>query len=140
MDRVVIDTSVVINALIGQTGPAREILRRCLQGEIRPLISTALFLEYESVSRREHVIELCPLSSEQITDLLAALFSVCEWVNIHYLWRPNLKDEGDNFLIELAVAGNAHAIITQNLKDLRNAELTFDNLAILSPKEYLRGV
>ena len=75
-----------------------------------------------------------------MSELLAAFFSVCEWVQIHYLWRPNLKDEGDNFLIELAVAGNAESIITNNLKDLRNAELQFDGLRVLAPEDYLRGV
>lgn len=140
MDKVVIDTSVLISALIGKAGPAREIVRRCLQAQLRPLVSTALFLEYESVSKRPNIKELCPLTEEEISELLAAFFAVCEWVQIHYLWRPNLKDEGDNFLIELAVAGNAKCIITNNLKDLRNAELQFDGLKVYAPEEYLRGV
>lgn len=76
----------------------------------------------------------------EVSELLAAFFSVCEWVQIHYLWRPNLKDEGDNFLIKLAVAGNAESIITNNLKDLRNTELQFDGLKVLAPEDYLRGV
>ncbi|MCC2604513.1 putative toxin-antitoxin system toxin component, PIN family [Planctobacterium marinum] len=140
MDKVVIDTSVLISALIGKAGPAREIVRRCLQAQLRPLVSTALFLEYESVSKRPNIKELCPLTEEEISELLAAFFAVCEWVQIHYLWRPNLKDEGDNFLIELAVAGNSKCIITNNLKDLRNAELQFDGLKVYAPEEYLRGV
>ena len=80
------------------------------------------------------------LHKTKSTNYLQHFFSVCEWVQIHYLWRPNLKDEGDNFLIELAVAGNAESIITNNLKNLRNAELQFDGLRVLAPEEYLRGV
>ncbi len=140
MNKVVIDTSVLISALIGKTGPAREVIRRCLLGQLKPLISTTLFLEYEAVSKRNKIKELCPLTEADVNELLAAFFSVCEWVQIHYLWRPNLKDEGDNFLIELAVAGNAESIITNNLKDLRNAELQFDGLRVLAPEDYLRGV
>ncbi|MDY6882429.1 MAG: PIN domain-containing protein, partial [Pseudomonadota bacterium] len=30
MKKVVIDTSVLISALIGKTGPAREAIRQCL--------------------------------------------------------------------------------------------------------------
>jgi predicted nucleic acid-binding protein len=60
-------------------------------------------------------------------------------VPIYYLWRPNLKDEGDNFLIELAVAGNAEIIVTNNVKDLGSAELSFENLQIYKPEELLRG-
>ena len=140
MKKVVIDTSVLISALIGKTGPAREVIRQCLLGRLKPLISTTLFLEYETVSKRDKIKELCPLTEDEVNNLLAAFFSVCEWVQIHYLWRPNLKDEGDNFLIELAVAGNAESIITNNLKDLRNAELQFDGLRVLAPEDYLRGV
>ena len=36
-----------------------------------------------------------------------SFLSLCEWVPVYYLWRPNLRDEGDNHLIELAVAGRA---------------------------------
>ncbi|OFC70050.1 putative toxin-antitoxin system toxin component, PIN family [Alteromonas confluentis] len=140
MNTVVIDTSVLISALIGKAGPAREIIRRCLLGQLKPLVSTTLFLEYETVSKRPKIRELCPLTEDEVNTLIASFFGVCEWVQIHYLWRPNLKDEGDNFLIELAVAGNAGFIITNNLKDLRNAELQFDGLKIYSPEQYLRGV
>jgi predicted nucleic acid-binding protein len=58
----------------------------------------------------------------------------------YYLWRPNLKDEGDNFLIELAIAGNAAIIVTNNVKDLHSAELVFDNLRVCKPEQILREV
>ena len=140
MSRVVIDTSVLISALIGKTGPARAVLRQCLNGNLKPIISTALFLEYEAVSKRRQIRDLCPLTESEVEQLLAAFFSVCEWVQIHFLWRPNLKDEGDNFLIELAVAGNADVIVTNNLRDLRNAELQFENLRVLRPEQLLGGI
>jgi predicted nucleic acid-binding protein len=60
-------------------------------------------------------------------------------VSIYYLWRPNLKDEADNHLIELAVAGNAQIIATHNLKDFQNSELLFPNLSILKPEEIIRS-
>lgn len=138
-EKVVIDTSIVISALIGKQGPAREVLRRCLLCEYRPLISNALFLEYEEVSNRKTIIRQCPLTEREIRELLNAFYSVCEWTPIYYLWRPNLQDEDDNFLIELAIAGNATSIITNNIKDLKGAELSFPNLKILPPEKLLRG-
>ncbi len=136
---IVIDTSVLISALIGKEGPSREILRLCLLGKYKPLISNALFQECEDVSRRKNIIDLRPLTSKEVRELLNAYYSVCHWVPIYFLWRPNLKDEGDNFLIELAVAGNSNLIITNNIKDLTGAELTFENLKILTPETFLRG-
>ncbi len=65
--------------------------------------------------------------------------SVSQWVYIYSLWRPNLKDEADNHLIELVVAGNAQIIATHNLKNFQNTELLFPNLSILKPEEIIRS-
>ncbi|MBN2701094.1 MAG: putative toxin-antitoxin system toxin component, PIN family [Methylohalobius sp. ZOD2] len=138
-DSVVVDTSVLISVLIGEEGPSREILRRCLKGKYNLLISNALFSEYEDVSGRERILDACPLNIQEIRKLLNSLYSVCQWVPVYFLWRPNLKDEGDNFLIELALAGNADFIISQNANDLHNAELKFPELRILTPEQMLRG-
>jgi predicted nucleic acid-binding protein len=64
--------------------------------------------------------------------------SVSEWIYIYYLWKPNLKDEADNHLIELAVAGNAQLIATNNVKHFKNAELLFPSLKILTPAQITR--
>jgi len=136
---IVIDTSVIVSALIGKRGPGREVLRKCLHGEYKPLISNALFSEYEDVSKRKQIMDVCPLTSKEIAELLNALYSLCEWVPIYYLWRPNIVDEGDNFLIELALAGNATHIVTNNISDLKNAELKFPELNIVTPARFLRG-
>lgn len=138
-DNIVIDTSVLVSALIGTEGPSREVMRQCLLGNYKPLISNALFSEYEDVAAREKILEFCPLNSEEVRDLLNAYYSVCQWIPIYYLWRPNLKDEDDNFLIELAVAGNSQAIVTNNVRDLFSAELNFKDLKILTPEAFLRG-
>lgn len=138
-EKVVIDTSVMISALIGKRGASREVIRRCLTGKYLPLISNSLFQEFEDVSSRSVIRETCPLRTGEIRDLLNAFYSVCSWVPIYYLWRPNLKDEDDNFLIELALAGNCRTIVTNNVKDLQAAELKFDDLQILKPQQLLRG-
>jgi uncharacterized protein len=136
---IVIDTSVLINALLGPAGPARELIRRCLLGHYKPLISNALFLEYEDVTNRSHNLELCPLTPDEWRELLNSYYSVCEWVPIYYLWRPNLPDAGDNFLIELAVAGNAYCVVTNNVRDIKTSELIFPGLHIMTPEQFLRG-
>jgi putative PIN family toxin of toxin-antitoxin system len=132
--KLVIDTNVFISALISPKGASRTLLRSCLQGQYQPLMGTALFLEYESILSRSEVMARCPLPKADIETLLAALMSVSQWIQVYYLWRPNLRDEADNHLIELAIAGNAEAIVTQNLKDFQRAELFFPQLSILTPE------
>jgi putative PIN family toxin of toxin-antitoxin system len=137
--KIVVDTSVFISALISSKGSSREIIRRYLKGEYQPLMGNALFSEYESIIHRSETIAKCPLTTEEISVLLASFMSVSQWVYIYYLWRPNLKDKADNHLIELAVAANAQIIATRNVKDFQNAELLFPNLSILTPEEIIRS-
>lgn len=135
--RIVVDTSVLTAALIGASGPNREILRRCLKRQYQPLLGNALFSEYEDVSARPHILSKCPVSAGDIQVLLEAFCSVSEWVPIYYLWRPNLVDEADNHIIELAAAGNAQWIVTNNIRDFKHAELNFPGIQILTPEQIL---
>lgn len=136
--KIVVDTSIVVSALIGKRGASREVLRQCIEGNYTPLISNPLFLEIEDVISRERILNICPLPSRDIRQLVNAYYTNCKWVPIYYLWRPNLKDENDNFLIELALAGGANTIVTNNIRDLEGSELLFDELKILKPEQLLR--
>ena len=136
---VVIDTSVMIAALIGEAGPAREILRRCLKGQYIPLMGNALFAEYEDVASRPDILNRCPISPDEIRELLNAFYSVSKWVPVYFLWRPNLSDEGDNHIVELAVAGHADWLVTENIRDFKRAELRFPELRFMTPAQLLKG-
>jgi len=133
---VVIDTNVWISALISQDGGAREVIRLALVDKISPQLSTTLFLEYEDVMKRDKITNLCSLSIDEQQELFQSFLSTCKWNEIFYLWRPNLDDENDDFLVELAVASNSRVIITDNKKDLESGELLFD-FEVLNPKEFL---
>lgn len=136
--KIVIDTSIFISA-IGPKGPSRELLRRCFEGDYAPLMGNALFSEYEDVRQRAEIIKKTKISEKDVGTLAYSFYSICEWVPIYFLWRPNLKDEQDNYVIELAIAGNAPIIATNNIKDFKNAQLSFPELSILSPEDVLRG-
>ena len=97
----------------------------------------ALLAEYESVLARPELFVHSPVSSRERDALWAALLSRCVWVRVYYLWRPNLPDEADNHLVELAVAGNAEAIVTHNTRDFGRTELHFAALRIVTPSALL---
>src|SRR5436305_2140194 len=128
---VVLDTSVFVSAVLGPRGASREALRACLSGRLKPLMGAALYAEYESLMARDALFADCRLDRFQRDALFNAFLSVCRWTTIYFGWRPNLRDEGDNHIVELAVAGGAEAIITKNVRDFRSAELHFSGLRIL---------
>ncbi len=133
---LVIDTNVWISALLSQNGLSREIIRLALLGKVVPQISVPLFLEYEAVMKRKEIQEQCYLDKEEQKELFQAFLSTCKYNEIFYLWRPNLKDKDDDFLVELAVASNSEVIITENIKDLKSNELFFD-FKVVTVKEFI---
>lgn len=138
MQSVVVDTNVFISAMLRADGKCREVIRSALKGDVEPLMGDKLLKEYEDVLSRQHLFANCPINETERNQLLDAFLSMCRWVPIFFLWRPNLPDEGDNHIVELAVAGNAQIIITQNTRDFNRAELQFLGLQILDPREFLK--
>jgi putative PIN family toxin of toxin-antitoxin system len=136
---VVVDTNVLVGALLKQGGAARRIVRACLAGDYQPLIGAALFAEYEGLLAREALWANSLLSARERDEVFDGFLSVCRWVEVFFAWRPNLPDEADNHLVELAVAGNAIAIVTRNIRDLVRGELRFPALRILTPEQCLEA-
>ena len=137
--RAVIDTNVFVGACLG-TGAASRVVAACLTGKVQPIAGTALLTEYEDVLAREDLFAGCRLSSKERGELLDIFLASCEWTRVYYAWRPNLPDEADNHLVELAVAGGASHIVTRNLRDLTRGELNFPQLRILSPEDFLKEI
>ena len=136
---IILDTNIFLGACIGQ-GAANKLVMRCLQGEFIPLMGAALLAEYEDVLTREALFDNAHLDRVEREELLDIFLSHCQWIRIYYAWRPNLRDEGDNHLIELAVAGNARYLVTYNLRDFKQMELKFPDIRICSPEQFLAEV
>ena len=80
--------------------------------------------------------DLTPCPAERL-QLLAALAKRGRWITVYYGWRPNLPDEADNHLIELALAGRADVIVTHNARDMVRGGSRLGKLRILTPAQCL---
>ena len=138
MVSIVVDTSVFVSGLISAAGASREVLRRCLQNRYQSCMSLALFSEYRALLGRHELFVECPLDAGEREELFHALMAVSQLTEIFYLWRPNLADEGDNHVLELAVASRAAAIVTHNRTDFVRSELKFPDIRILAPADLLK--
>ena len=57
-------------------------------------------------------------------------------VRTRFLWRPQLHDPADKMMLEVAINGNADALVKFNRGDFGDAPGRF-GIAILSPQEAL---
>jgi predicted nucleic acid-binding protein len=96
------------------------------------LVSVALMVEYEAVmTRREH-LAASKLTADDVGILLDAVAAVGEPVRPAFLWRPTLRDADDDMVLEVAVNGQADAIVTFNRRDFRPAAERF-GIEVLLP-------
>ena len=134
--RVVLDTSVIVAALRSSRGASNALLARVARGELIPLVTTALFLEYEEVLLRAEQRLATAMSEADVAGFLAALASAAQAVEVHFRWRPQLGDAGDEMVLEAAINGAASALVTHNVKDFAPAARF--GVRVVTPGEFLK--
>jgi len=137
MFRAVLDTSVIVAALRSRRGASNRLVELVAVGRLRPLASTALFLEYEDVLQRPENRLATGMSEGDVEEFLAAFASAAEGVDVNFRWRPQLKDPSDELVLEAAVNGRADALVTHNVRDFETAARSF-KLRVMLPRELLK--
>lgn len=137
--RCVLDTDVIVAAMRSPTGASAELLRVARQGDLTLVANVALALEYEATcSRAEHQLA-AGLTKTQVLIFLDAVVAMAIPIETHFLWRPMLRDPGDELVLEAAVNGRASAIVTFNQRDFGAVPLQF-GVEVLSPVTALRRI
>lgn len=135
--RLVLDTSVVIAAFRSRSGASNHLLQMADEGRFIMLATPALFLEYEDVLSRPEQRKVHRISTRDIELLMRDLASLVEPVEVHFRWRPQLRDAGDEMVLEAAMNGRADGLVTHNRRDFLPASRNF-RLRILSPAEAVK--
>jgi len=131
---IVIDTCVLISALRSRNGASFKLLSLIDSNKFAFSLSVPLVLEYEAVAKR--MSRNLGLTRSDIEDIIDYLCTVGDHRKVHFLWRPNLKDPIDDFVLELAVEAECNYIVTHNIKDFKDTKKF--NLKTITPQEILR--
>lgn len=137
MLRFVPDTSVIVAARRSRSGAAFALLSQLGFRRFIAPASASLMIEYEAVLCRPAQLAASGTKVESVVLFLDALVLLVDPVDIHFIWRPQLRDPGDELVLEAAVNGRADAIVTFNTVDFLPAARQF-GIDVLTPSEALR--
>ena len=135
--RVAFDTDVIVAALRSRTGASNAILRALRQGQLEAVASVPMLLEYEAVLLRPEHRQAAGMTVEEVSVFLDGLAALLIPVLPYFLWRPCLRDPDDEMVLDAAVNGRAHAIVTFNVQDFLPEARQFQ-LEVLTPREALQ--
>ena len=135
MIRAVIDTSILIRALIKPQGTVGPILQRLRNADYQLLYSEPLLVELPEVLARPRLRAKYDLTTEDVGAVLSLILLRGEPV-VPARRIDVCRDPTGNMVLEAAVAGQADAIVTgdEDLLTLRS----FQKIPILSPAAFLR--
>lgn len=133
------DTDTIVAAMRSPAGASAALLRAAREGRITLTATVPLCLEYEDVCSQPEHMTAAGFDAADLTVFLDAVMDLVEPVNAWFLWRPQLRDTGDELVLEAAVNAGAAAIVTFNRRDFRPVADRF-GLDILLPAEAIRRV
>lgn len=133
-----LDTNILYQALKSKTGASHFILQQVRNRKNQIALSVPVFFEYHDVLTRDNSLKDFELQLNDIEKFLRFIAYIGKTFEIYFLLRPNLEDEKDNKIVELAVTNQSDYLITSNVRDFKNAELKFDQLKIITPSEFVK--
>ena len=137
--KVVLETDVVVAGMRSPSGASAAILRAARQGRVTLLVSVPLAMEYEAIcSEAEHPLA-AGLSDREVEIFLDAVVAMAEPVTTHFLWRPQLRDPGDEMVLEAAVNGRADLLVTFNVRDFGDVPSRF-GIELMIPRDALERI
>lgn len=129
--RIVLDTNVFLVSLSPYSEYA-PIFEALLTGRFTILLSNEVITEYEEVIAQRYDLET-------VQDVLRLLVSLqnAELLVPHYHWKLIVHDPDDDKFVDLAVAGNADYIVTNDRHFWILAQTSFPVVKTIKAEEFL---
>lgn len=133
--RIVLDTSVLVAASRSRHGASFQIVSMLPSPKFEIALTIAVYTEWQAVlTRPEH---LPPgAMPDMALGFLRYLASIAHLQDVHFLWRPFLRDPDDDMVLECAIASGSEFIVTHNVRDFRRVEEL--NVQAITPADFLK--
>jgi uncharacterized protein len=132
--RVVLDTNVLVSAVLTPAGDAAAILQAATHGHVKLVTSLELLAELFDVLTRPKLQPLHRLTVQQLKRYLRHLKKFSELVSISAI--PDISsDPDDNIVFATAVDGQAEYIVSGDTKHVLPVK-QFQGIQVLSPRAF----
>jgi len=132
MQKIILDTNVIVSALISNSIPTKILYELVLNKLIKPCLSKEIFAEYIEVLERDKFSKFHSFKSKANL-VLIQLREISEFYETDRKIEI-LTDISDNKFLELASISSADYLITGNTLDFTITE--FEYTKILTPRQY----
>jgi putative PIN family toxin of toxin-antitoxin system len=132
--RAVVDTNVLVSALIRRQGTPGQVLRHLRSARFTIIYSLPMIVELVEVLSREHIQQKYHVTSDDVTALINLVRLRGELVSPGKQVKV-CRDPKDNRFLEAALEGGADAIVSGDSDLLVMKE--FETISILSVAEFL---
>lgn len=131
--RVVIDTNVVISAVVLKHGNPARIIESLARGNFENYVSPAIIDEIRSILERPNIRRYASYEYRKFFFENFLAYSIL--VLPQFEEKAVIEDESDDKFINCALTANANIVSgDRHLLDIRK----YKSVSILSPKEFLR--
>lgn len=135
MIRAVVDTNILVRALIKPEGTVGPVLHRLRNGEFEIILSEPLLTELVDVLNRPRIKDKYSLESEDIETVLALL--LLRGQTVTPIERIDVcRDPRDNMVLEAALMAEVDVIVSGD-KDLLVLD-SFRSIPIVEPVAFLQ--
>jgi putative PIN family toxin of toxin-antitoxin system len=132
MIRVVLDTNIIVSALLQPLGPPAHVFLLALGDTVQMCVSGAVFAEYEEVIRRPRLRR----TEDTILSVLAAVKTKAYWVKPSEPVRACSDPDDDVFLECSQASGAAYLnLVTGNVRDFPTHWLGTE---VVTPRQFSR--
>ncbi len=130
--KIVLDTNVLVSALLSPMGAPAAVLQLVLLGRVSVCFDPRILSEYRAVLGRDKFGFDAALI-EDVLEFLEAEGTLVAYAPLDLA----LPDSGDAMFIEVGVSGNVDYLVTGNLKHFPASQR--QGLCVVSPREFIQA-
>ena len=135
MFKIVLDTNVLVSALINPHGKPAQIINYVFENKIRLFTSPSIMEELERVLSYPKLMKRHGLDSEELKEFISDLLSIMSLIEEEKIIEVIMEDPSDNKYLSCAIDAKVDFIISGDIHLLNLGE--YEGNRIVTPAQFL---